>query len=169
LFNPLLKGYVLLDFKFSCPFNQWRTWYSVDTYFVRSSRFVNPRIDDAVPAPHVTPVVYTIVTHPVISHTWGKNWILITTNATYMQSFVTHSTQDAVFIKFVNWHDDHNFFYYTFIGKYTTNKKKTKYIMSINQLLKQNSYINIITKFPFHMWHPSFTLLLQIRWYIMYE
>ena len=31
----------------------------------------------------------TLVTNPVISHEWGKNWIVIMTNRTYLWSFVT--------------------------------------------------------------------------------
>jgi hypothetical protein len=43
----------------------------------------------AVPAPRVAPIVLLFFTYPMISHEWGKDRIVITTNGEYPWSFET--------------------------------------------------------------------------------
>jgi hypothetical protein len=45
----------------------------------------------------------TLATHPVISHKWGKDGILITTNGTYSWSFVTQICRNG--FNHVNYHN----------------------------------------------------------------
>ena len=55
----------------------------------------NPE-EQAVPVLHVTPVTH--MTHPVISHEWGKDRIVISTKGSYPWSFVTRRHRVSVMV-----------------------------------------------------------------------